>query len=1165
MRLWIPLLLAGRLAAQVTTVGSCLAGGSSNGFTTASTNTTGATLFVLTVGTYGGSPCSGSVSDKPNGVTASNNIWTCIASSPAGGNVYNATWYSYRSGSGALATGSGHTFTFTQGGAYPGIVVQAFAGTMTTSDPLETHHEAATGSGSSIQPGSITPAATDLIVSGVTFNGGSSYSVSTPLTTTANCITPYSSGAHEGAGLGYQLSASGSAVNPTWSNGGSNAAASIAAFKAAPCRFTSTAGYLSLAFVGQPYSYIPGTQGCTSPTFSISSGSLPPGLTLDPSTGAITGTPTSTGTSSFTLQGSGALGSQADQIKVGTVAGTAVQGNSATTVRGFWTTNEAGDTKMSCTDGTTTWSTPVVDPIQAGSGSYWGVTAHAISLVVYHPAGPVTCTGYTTYVVGGQGSVALGAATVLAAPTTNPVKIANDAARTRYKMTWNGNIGSSGDIKFPTWAADGSVVVASNDSFGMALSSNSYCCSGHFVEEKWSADMRSSVTMLGGSIGGVTGNLPFGGTVGIADIGWVIAGGNCSGNVATLTFASQGWTPPVGAAIWVKNALPALFNVSGVAVTAATATSLSYPASCATPTSWTSGGQVNVWNDGTFFINATIFSIAGTIYIMPYRFNSNNQYLIKSNDYWNTSLSNAHNSPTATPYNGWDVPLPTDSTYFPAGNEYFLRIIQPCQDYGGAGMTQFGCTWAAGDDSWIYALRGVDQTVSSGYQLWRMKYEDMKLMDGTKWQVYQCAQADTDVGLQDSCWLPWSTGNVATGTVLNSAVNAWGNSIDMNYLPAPFQRFVQIEWSAIKGAQQNISQSAGAILYDHGSYPWGTAQIMGSINGDPADLNYNPTWARCYNSTYSVVSSNPPAARLTCGMSGSYLNGGSGGIPPASNEYGPSNYELYLTARDGGSVSQFRNPSLAYPRLSFFGGGSRHISSGMELFYDWTSCLTAGSVWKNLALAPSGNWDTNLSPTQTMICDSLGLRSFGFPTRVGTFGSANTATTVPMQFVVGTAFNKALNDFTILWVGKHLPAASDGPVNNECAFSSATLGFCRNGQAANSWTFTTPDGTSPAVTVTTDGSNFAAAVMSRSGGTTTFYSNAGIPNAGALTPLATLSGSTSTGTNPIYLGGKNGPAQVFWGYMSYFAIWSRALQPEELRAELGRLRAEIAKAGGTLP
>ena len=55
--------------------------------------------------------------------------------------------------------------------------------------------------------------------------------------------------------------------------------------------------------VGVPYSSsLVATGGVPPYTFSIVSGSLPPGLTLNPTTGAITGTPTTAGTFNFTAQ-----------------------------------------------------------------------------------------------------------------------------------------------------------------------------------------------------------------------------------------------------------------------------------------------------------------------------------------------------------------------------------------------------------------------------------------------------------------------------------------------------------------------------------------------------------------------------------------------------------------------------------------------------------------------------------------------------------------------------------------------------------------------------------------------------------------------------------------------------------------------------------------------
>ncbi len=67
-----------------------------------------------------------------------------------------------------------------------------------------------------------------------------------------------------------------------------------------PLKFTATS--LPEAVTGVAYSRAIGAVGGAAPyTFSISSGSLPQGLTLAPDTGAITGTAVNTGTSTFTI------------------------------------------------------------------------------------------------------------------------------------------------------------------------------------------------------------------------------------------------------------------------------------------------------------------------------------------------------------------------------------------------------------------------------------------------------------------------------------------------------------------------------------------------------------------------------------------------------------------------------------------------------------------------------------------------------------------------------------------------------------------------------------------------------------------------------------------------------------------------------------------------
>jgi len=62
-----------------------------------------------------------------------------------------------------------------------------------------------------------------------------------------------------------------------------------------------TSGAPTPAQAGTPYSFTVTATGTPAPTFSVTSGALPAGLQLDAVSGAITGTPTTPGTSSFTI------------------------------------------------------------------------------------------------------------------------------------------------------------------------------------------------------------------------------------------------------------------------------------------------------------------------------------------------------------------------------------------------------------------------------------------------------------------------------------------------------------------------------------------------------------------------------------------------------------------------------------------------------------------------------------------------------------------------------------------------------------------------------------------------------------------------------------------------------------------------------------------------
>ncbi len=97
----------------------------------------------------------------------------------------------------------------------------------------------------------------------------------------------------------------------------------------APMTFSTTT--ISAATVGSPYDYTLSADGSPAPTYAVTSGALPAGLSLNPTTGAITGTPTAAGAYSFTVTATNANGSTSQAFS-GTVQAVAPTEFSTTTI-----------------------------------------------------------------------------------------------------------------------------------------------------------------------------------------------------------------------------------------------------------------------------------------------------------------------------------------------------------------------------------------------------------------------------------------------------------------------------------------------------------------------------------------------------------------------------------------------------------------------------------------------------------------------------------------------------------------------------------------------------------------------------------------------------------------------------------------------------------------
>jgi hypothetical protein len=206
-------------------------GGNGSGTTTTpAIDTTGATLLVAT--------CFTSVSGAPTVSDNKGNTWHVLTQYGTGGSTgFVTTAYSYGTGSGPTV-GTGHTFTCSNSIQ---IFSSAWTGTVTASDPLDGSTGAVVTSGTTGTPGSITPAATDLVISN--WVSGDKQDV-TPTASAPWAIAPQQGGgtyACANMGTSYDdicwayRSAPGGSVTITWTEGSdTHKAMNLAAFKTLP-------------------------------------------------------------------------------------------------------------------------------------------------------------------------------------------------------------------------------------------------------------------------------------------------------------------------------------------------------------------------------------------------------------------------------------------------------------------------------------------------------------------------------------------------------------------------------------------------------------------------------------------------------------------------------------------------------------------------------------------------------------------------------------------------------------------------------------------------------------------------------------------------------------------------------------------------------------------
>lgn len=211
-------------AAAPALIDHAASGGCTSG--TISTPTSTTTLRVLAVSSYTGDASSATVTST-QGAIAWQSVTRQFTGDP-GNNIM--LWYTF-----AASTASTDSVTIAGGGTPPtfcGMVYASFSGTKTSGDPIDQQNGASPGTSiSSLQPGSITPAANALVLSALGLeypNGSGSFAASGMTLVDAE---PTVLGINVASAMAWSVAAG--AINPTWTAAGwsgAKASATIASF-----------------------------------------------------------------------------------------------------------------------------------------------------------------------------------------------------------------------------------------------------------------------------------------------------------------------------------------------------------------------------------------------------------------------------------------------------------------------------------------------------------------------------------------------------------------------------------------------------------------------------------------------------------------------------------------------------------------------------------------------------------------------------------------------------------------------------------------------------------------------------------------------------------------------------------------------------------------------
>ena len=294
--------------------------------------------------------------------------------------------------------------------------------------------------------------------------------------------------------------------------------------------------------LGVAYSQtVTATGGTGSYTFSRSAGTLPPGLTLNAATGAITGTPTATGTRNFTIRatdGNGAFGSRAYSV----IIAAAIVVNPATLPGG--TVGSAYSRTVTTTGGTGTKTFSV----SAGALPTGLLLNASTGLISGTPtsAGSSAFTIRATDTIGAIGARAY-SVTINPAITLSPATLPNGTSGTPYSRTVSAS-GGTGTFTYSVSAGSLGAGLALNAATGVISGTPTTVGTRNFTiratdgnatfgSQAYSITINAAITVNPATLANGTVGTPYSRTV------------TATGGSGSYTFSVSAGTLPAGLAL----------------------------------------------------------------------------------------------------------------------------------------------------------------------------------------------------------------------------------------------------------------------------------------------------------------------------------------------------------------------------------------------------------------------------------------------------------------------------------------------------------------------------------------------------------------------------------------------------------------------------------------